>query len=307
MKVLVLGCSGQVGVELMRARWARAKVTGLTRPQFDMTTPETIAATISALQPELVVNAAAYTAVDDAEIDEPGAFAVNAHGPMMLAQECCRHAIPLIHLSTDYVFDGSARRPYRESDPVRPINAYGRSKAAGEAAVRQYLPQHVIVRTAWVHASHGKNFVRTMLRLACERDEVGVVADQFGSPTAAVDIAVAIVQIAGRIAPLQGPPGAPWGTYHLTAQGETSWYGLAERIFERLERTGKRRPALRPITAADYPGHAVRPACSVLDCTLIERAFGLKRPTWQDGLDRVLDQLVPAPTACDRRTTGGTP
>jgi dTDP-4-dehydrorhamnose reductase len=175
MRVLVLGCRGQVGLELMRARWAsEAEVTGLARPQLDIAAADKIAEALSAQAPEVVVNAAAYTAVDRAEIEEGQAFAVNAEGPRMLAEACSLRGIPLVHLSTDYVFDGSATRPYRESDPVRPVNAYGRSKAAGEAAVRRCQPQHIILRTSWVYAPHGSNFVRTMLRLARERDEVGV-------------------------------------------------------------------------------------------------------------------------------------
>jgi dTDP-4-dehydrorhamnose reductase len=246
------------------------------------------------LGPDIVVNAAAYTAVDRAETDEAQAFAVNAEGPRILAEACGREGIPLIHLSTDYVFDGSARRPYRECDPIRPINAYGRSKAAGEAAVRLCQPRHIIVRTAWVYASHGSNFVRTMVRLAREREEVGVVADQLGSPTAAADIAAAIVQIARRIASAgKGLTDAPWGTYHYTAHGETSWHGLAKHIFEHLARAGERRPQLRPIAAADYSSQTPRPAYSVLDCTLIEQAFGVARLPWQGSVDRVLDELVP--------------
>jgi len=300
MRVLVLGCRGQVGAELMRARWDHpAEVTGLARPQFDIAAPDKIAEALSALRPNIVVNAAAYTAVDRAETDEAQAFAVNAEGPRMVAEACSRGRIPLIHLSTDYVFDGSATRPYRESDPIRPINAYGRSKAAGEAAVRLYQPRHIIVRTAWVHASHGGNFVRTMVRLARERDEVAVVTDQLGTPTAAADIAAAIVQIARRIASAgKELADVPWGTYHYTAHGETSWHDLAKHIFEQLARAGGRRPQLRPIAAADYASQTPRPAYSILDCTLIEQAFGVARLPWQEGVDRVLDALL---SAGDRR------
>jgi dTDP-4-dehydrorhamnose reductase len=291
----------------MRTAWKRGtELTGLARPRFDITLPDQIEAALWALAPEIVINAAAYTAVDSAETDAARAFAVNAHGPGLLAQECRRRRIPLIHLSTDYVFDGASARPYRESDPIRPINAYGRSKAAGEAAVGLHQPHHIIVRTAWVYASHGRNFVRTILRLAHERKELSVVSDQLGSPTAAADIAAAIVEIVGRIAPLRGADAdAAWGTYHFTASGETSWHGLTERILGHLERAGARTPALRPIKSADYPGQAPRPAYSLLDCSLIEQTFHIVRPRWQDGLDRVLDQLVPGDNSLQRPVIGG--
>jgi dTDP-4-dehydrorhamnose reductase len=305
MKILVLGCSGQVGTDLLHSpQWASGTVlTGLARPRFDMTEPDTVRRALSHAEPDVVVNAAAYTAVDDAETDQALAHAVNAEGPALLAEECCRRRMPLIHLSTDYVFDGTSATPYREADPVNPINAYGRSKAAGDEAVRQRHPRHIIVRTSWVYASHGSNFVRTMLRLASERDEVGVVADQFGSPTAAADIADAIAGIVRRF-PAGGAQGegSPWGTYHFTARGETTWHGFAERILAHLQLAGERAPRLRPIAAADYPGRAVRPAYSVLDCSLIERTFGIDRPCWEDRLASVLDRLVPGRAAAAARS-----
>jgi dTDP-4-dehydrorhamnose reductase len=296
MNILILGCAGQVGAELVRARWgAQVHTVGLARRQLDITVASEIATVLRILKPHIVVNAAAYTAVDGAQTDEAGAFAANADGPMKLAQECHRRGVPLIHLSTDYVFDGSATRPYRETDPICPINVYGRSKAEGEAAVRHSLPQHVILRTSWVYASHGSNFVRTMLRLARERDEVRVVADQLGTPTSAADIASAIVQVARRITAPSGQPeaDAPWGTYHYTGRGETSWHGLAAHILDHLERAGERRPSLTAIASADYPSRTPRPAYSVLDCSLIEQVFGIVRPSWETSVDRVLGQLMP--------------
>jgi dTDP-4-dehydrorhamnose reductase len=306
-RVLVLGCRGQVGAELMQARWGAAvEIVGRARPQLDIAAPHQVEDALAALSPGVVVNAAAYTAVDAAETDEAGAFAINADGPRLLAEACRRRGVPLIHLSTDYVFDGAAPRPYREDAPIRPVNAYGRSKAAGEAAVRRCQPQHVIVRTAWVYASHGSNFVRTMLRLAHEREEVRVVADQRGSPTAAADIADAIVRIVRRIAPEDGTAAdAPWGTYHYAARGETTWHGVAAHIFERLERAGNRRPRLTPIATADYPSRAARPAYSCLDCGLIERTFRIAPEPWQASLDRVLDRLVPESDRLEQQTYGG--
>ena len=196
MKVMVIGATGQVGRELLRAAWQPGiEVVGLRRPEFDITSADAIDAALAQYRPDVVINAAAYTAVDKAESDGAAAFAVNDYGPSLLAAAASRAGAPLIQLSTDYVFDGSLLAPYRETDPIVPINAYGRSKAAGEAAVRLRQPRHVILRTAWVYASHGQNFVRTMLRLAAERDDVSVVGDQHGSPTAAVSIAAALVVI----------------------------------------------------------------------------------------------------------------
>ncbi|MGY0834715.1 dTDP-4-dehydrorhamnose reductase [Azospirillum argentinense] len=305
MKVLILGTSGQVGTELMRAAWPQGtELVGLARPDVDMARPETVEAAVAAHAPDLVVNATAYTAVDKAESDQETAFAVNRDGPARLAASCAACGIPLIHISTDYVFDGTKPAPYAEDDPVAPLGVYGASKEAGEAAVRAALPQHVILRTSWVYAAHGANFVKTMLRFGREREEMRVVADQHGAPTAAADIAAAIVTIAERIAAGSGADGVPtgvpgdipWGTYHFTGAGETTWHGFAERIFQRLEAATGRRPRLQAITTADYPTPARRPANSRLDCARIRSAFGIEAPRWEDSLDRVLDELL-SPTA----------
>ena len=201
MKILVLGTSGQVGHALMRASWpANAAVAGLARPAVDMADPGSLDRVMAEHAPDLVVNATAYTAVDKAESERDTAFAINRDGPAHLAAACAARGAALIHISTDYVFDGSKPAPYVEDDPVAPVNAYGASKEAGEAAVRSLAPRHVILRTSWVYAAHGANFVKTMLRLGRERPELGVVADQIGAPTAADDIASAIVRIAERIA-----------------------------------------------------------------------------------------------------------
>ncbi len=293
MKILILGASGQVGGELMRTAWpADAMLVGLARPQIDMTDPDSIEAALVEHRPALVVNATAYTAVDKAESDRNTAFAVNRDGPASLAAACAARGAPLIHISTDYVFDGCKPTPYTEDDPVCPLGVYGASKEAGEAAVRAALPQHIILRTSWVYAAHGSNFVKTMLRFGREREEMRVVADQHGAPTAAADIAAAIARIAGQIA---AGGAIPWGAYHFTGAGETTWHGFAERIFQRLETTTGHRPRLKAITTADYPTPARRPVNSRLDCTRIQAAFGITAPRWEDSLDPVLDALLSSP------------
>jgi len=297
MNVLILGSDGQVGRELVRAAWnGAALVTGLARPTVDLTRMETIEAALSRHAPDVVINAAAYTSVDRAERDRETAFAVNSDGPGYLAGACRRQGVPLIHLSTDYVFDGKATTPYRENDPTGPINAYGLSKASGEAAVRASQPQHIILRTSWVYASHGHNFLRTMLRLARERDEVAVVADQYGAPTAARDIAAALVTIARRVAAHSNRVGdEAWGTYHFTAQGQTTWHGIAEHIFQHYERVSGRRPTLKAIATSEYPLPARRPAYTCLDCKRIQHVFGIAASLWSVSLDFVLNELLPPP------------
>ncbi|OYD82300.1 dTDP-4-dehydrorhamnose reductase [Azospirillum brasilense] len=299
MKILILGTSGQVGTELMRAAWPQgSELVGLARPDVDMARPETVEAAVAQHAPDLVVNATAYTAVDKAEGDREAAFAVNRDGPARLAAACAARGVPLVHISTDYVFDGTKPAPYTEDDPVAPLGAYGASKEAGEAAVRAALPQHVILRTSWVYAAHGANFVKTMLRFGREREEMRVVADQHGAPTAASDIAAAIVAIAGRISTGRDTGSdVPWGTYHFTGTGETTWHGFAERVFQRLEAATGQRPRLLAITTADYPTPARRPANSRLDCARIRAAFGIEAPRWEDSLDRVLDELLSSPAS----------
>lgn len=291
MKILVLGTSGQVGSETMRAAWpADTVLAGLARPGIDLAVPGTIEAAMRDHAPDLVVNATAYTAVDKAESEREAAFAVNRDGPARLAALCAERGAALIHISTDYVFDGSKPTPYLEDDPVCPISVYGASKEAGEAGVRAAGPRHVILRTSWVYAAHGANFVKTMLRLGRERDELGVVADQTGAPTSAADIAAAIVTISKQIA--GSGDAMAWGTYNFTGAGATTWHGFADRIFQRLEQAEGRRPRLRPIATSDYPTPARRPANSRLDCARIRNALGVATPAWEDSLDRVLDSLL---------------
>lgn len=290
MRVLVLGSTGQIGHELLHASWpAGVDVVGLARPAIDMADPRSIQEAVRRHAPAVVVNATAYTAVDQAESEREAAFAVNRDGPGCLAEMCGGQGVPLIHISTDYVFDGTKPTPYTEDDPVCPLSVYGLSKEAGEAAVRAGTAEHVIVRTAWIYGTHGRNFAKTMLRLGAERDELRVVADQHGTPTAADDVAAALMMIALRAA---DRPAGIWGTYHFTDAGSTTWHGFAERIFRNQERIAGRRPRLVAIPTAEYPTPARRPANSRLDCARIERVFGVVRPPWEDSADRIVGALL---------------
>lgn len=294
MKILVLGSNGQLGFELMRAVWAPGDdVVGLPYPEFDVTRLGDVETAVAAHVPDLVVNATAHTAVDKAEGEADLAFAINRDGPAAMAAACAARGIPLIHVSTDYVFDGTKPAPYVEDDPVAPLGVYGASKAAGEEAVRAGTSRHVILRTSWVYSAYGNNFVKTMLRFGQERDEMRVVADQTGGPTAASDLAAAIVHIADRIAAGEGD--VLWGTYHLTGTGITTWHGFAERIFQRLEKRIGKRPRLIAIETKDYPTPARRPANSRLDCTKARERLGVVAPPWEVSLDRVLDELFTNP------------
>ncbi len=290
--VLILGRDGQVARELAAAAWPAGLAPVIAgRPEFDMTRPDSLEPLLSRAAPAVVINATAYTAVDTAESEPAPAFAVNRDGPARLAELCHRRGLPLLHISTDYVFDGAKPEPYREEDPVAPLGVYGASKAAGEAAVRALCPRHVILRTSWVYGIHGQNFVKTMLRLGAERDEMKVVADQHGAPTAAADIAAALIRIAGAVA---GREEAPRGTFHYTGDGATTWHGLADHIFAAQARLTGRRPRLTAIATADYPTAARRPANSRLDCSRIGQSFGIACRPWRDGVDRVLEALLPA-------------
>jgi dTDP-4-dehydrorhamnose reductase len=264
---------------------------GLGHGDLDVTDRDAVRRAVDRYRPALIVNAAAYTAVDRAESEPEAAFAVNADGPAHLADAAGMAGIPLVHLSTDYVFDGAKPGAYAEDDPIRPLGVYGASKAAGERAVRGRLERHIILRTSWVFGVHGANFVRTMLRLGRERDRLRVVADQRGCPTGAADIADAVLGIAHQL--LVDRRDA-WGTFHFAAPGGTTWHGFAEAIFERAAPLWGRRPDVAPITTADYPTPARRPANSVLDCARFDRTFALPRRAWTERLDAVVRQLVAA-------------
>ena len=287
--LLVFGAGGQVGQELMALATARkVPAIGLTRADVDLRDDTAIAAAIAGASPRLVVNAAAYTAVDRAESEPDLAASVNARAPGLIAAAAATHGIPVLHLSTDYVFDGSKLGPYDEDDAIAPLGVYGRTKADGEAAVRQANPHHVILRTAWVYGRYGANFLKTMLRLAAERDRLRVVADQRGCPTATLDIAEAILAVDAAL-----PLGAGRaGTFHFAGTGVTSWHGFAEAIVaEQAEATGKR-PPVDPITTADFPTPAKRPANSALQSTKFVETFAYRARPWQERTFDVVKALV---------------
>ena len=288
MKVLVLGARGQVGRELCRLAWpAGYAVAGFDRDLVDITRREAVFRIVGHERPDIIVNAAAYTAVDRAESEAEAAWAGNFAGPANLAAACAGAGIPLVHISTDYVFDGTKPVPYRENDPVAPLGVYGQSKEAGDRAVREALAEHVILRTAWVYAAHGHNFVKTMLRLAGERPVLRVVADQTGSPTGAADIAAAIAAILQQLA----AGNRRWGTYNFAGAGAVTWHGFAEAIFELAAPWRGPPPRVEAITTAEYPTPARRPANSVLDCTKIEEDFGIRPRPWREALADVVREI----------------
>jgi len=291
MRLLVTGRSGQVASSLAALAGADLMVEMTGRPDFDLEAPANARDVIAAARPDVVISAAAWTAVDLAETEAERARLANVDGPAAIAASSAALGIPVIHLSTDYVFDGTKHSPYVETDEVGPTGVYGATKLAGERAVAAAQPDHVILRTAWVYAAEGKNFVRTMLRLAAGRDELGVVADQIGNPTFAPDIAAGIVAVARRL--LADPQDRNLrGTFHMSGAGETSWAGFAEAIFAGSAARGGPSARVRPIATADYPTPARRPANSRLDCTKLADMHGVRLPHWQDGLARCLDRLL---------------
>jgi dTDP-4-dehydrorhamnose reductase len=291
MNILLTGGSGQLGSELRRqADGGRIAFSAPGRAELDLSDPRRIRRQLSARDFDAVVNAAAYTQVDRAESEAETAMAVNARAPAALARECRDRGIPLIHISTDYVFDGRKGSPYTEADAVAPLNVYGRSKAEGESAVRDTWDRHLILRTSWLYSAYGSNFLKTILRLAGEREELRVVDDQIGSPTCAADLAGAILNLLGHI---RSGRKTPWGTYHYASAGSTSWCGFAARILAALaELSPGRRVHLTPIGTPDYPTPAARPAFSVLDCRRIEELFGLTPPPWPTGVARTVRRLL---------------
>jgi len=294
VKLLILGKDGQVGTELARASAAKGlDHRALGRAEADFAHPETLAAVVRGSGADVVVNCAAYTAVDQAESETALAFKVNRDGPEALARACAETGAALVHFSTDYVFDGAKDSPYEEADPTSPLSVYGRSKEAGERAVRTRHHRHVILRTSWVYAAHGRNFLRTMLRLGAERDELKVVDDQRGAPTSAVDLAGAALAVAERLhAGRSDRVLPPYGTYHCTAEGETTWRGFADEIFAEVRRHAGRAPRIVPITTAQYPTPAARPRNSVLDNSRLVAAFGLPRTDWRRGVAEAVGSLL---------------
>jgi dTDP-4-dehydrorhamnose reductase len=290
-RVLVTGRGGQLATGLEAALPAQGFEAILVgQPEFEFDQPATIAAAFAAARPDAVVNCAAWTAVDAAEDQEAAAFMANAIGPARVAAHCAAAGIPLLQVSTDYVFDGRKGAPYLEDDAPNPLGAYGRTKLAGEWAALAGNPRTVVLRTAWVFSPVGNNFVRTMLRVGAEREELRVVADQQGSPTAAPDLADAIAAVLARIRD-QGWQPAHRGVFHAVAQGFTSWHGFAEAIFDAAAARGARRPRVQAIATADYPTKATRPADGRLDTSRLQAVFGVALPPWQAGLDRVMRAL----------------
>jgi dTDP-4-dehydrorhamnose reductase len=291
--LLVLGGEGQVGRALTSASApAGWRIVSISRAAVDITYADQVARAIAAHEPTCVVNAAAYTAVDKAESERDAAFRINETGAGIVAQAASDALVPVIHLSTDYVFDGQASRPWREDDPVAPLGVYGASKAAGEAAVREAARRHVILRTSWVFGADGNNFVKTMLRLGAERPALKIVADQIGRPTSAHDLADAILAIAAKQA-AGVSSGSLYGLFHFANHGAVNWFDFAREIFAMAAKRGGPSPELTAIPTSDYPTPAKRPAYSVLDCDKLARLYGIHPRPWPAALGDALDRLLP--------------
>ena len=299
MRLLIAGWQGQVARALVELAPAARDITALAvgRPALDLCEPASITRAMTDFKPDIIVNTAAYTAVDQAEREPDAAFALNRDGARLLAEAAAKRGAALIHLSTDYVFDGRKTAPYVESDATGPLNVYGRSKLEGEAAVRKAAPRHVIVRTSWVYSATGRNFVRTMLARAADSNRNGqpirVVDDQLGSPTYAPHLAEAVLGIARHI--VAGGAGDVWGTYHAAGPGSASWCGLAQEVFRQTARNGGTTADVTAIASADYPTLAARLPNGRLDCGKLAATFGLALPPWEAGVDACLTRLNAAP------------
>lgn len=290
MRILIAGREGQLARALL-ARLAGHAVTALEPPELDLTSRDSIAAAMAQARPEIVINAAAYTAVDRAEDDAALARAVNATGAGWLAEAAAASGAPFVHVSTDYVFAGDKGAPYVETDPVAPLGVYGATKEEGERLVLAANPRSAVIRTAWVCSPDGANFVKTMLRLAGERDEIRVVADQHGAPTFAADLADAIARMMPRLMTAR-PGDEAFGIFHLSGAPHTTWHGFTQEILAQAAKRGHRVPKLTPIATSDYPTRAKRPADGRLDCTKIGRIHGIAAADWRVSLGRCLDVLI---------------
>ncbi|MCO8164759.1 dTDP-4-dehydrorhamnose reductase [Pseudomonas sp. 21LCFQ010] len=287
MKILITGQHGQVSRHLQHSLADLGDLQVLGRDALDLSQPGNLVAQVRAWQPGLIINAAAHTAVDQAESETDLAHTINATAPGLLAEAAAQLGVPLIHYSTDYVFDGSHTAPYTEQAAPNPLSVYGASKLAGEQAIQAVGGQHLILRTSWVYSQYGRNFLLTMQKLLQEREELRVVADQVGAPTWAGTIAHSTRQLIERWR--DGQPGA-WGVYHLTASGETSWFGFAQAIGAQLAAQGKPCARLEPIPTSAYPTPATRPLNSRLDCSKLQREWGVSQPDWQQALLECLSQ-----------------
>ncbi|HUD21881.1 MAG TPA: dTDP-4-dehydrorhamnose reductase [Acidobacteriaceae bacterium] len=293
-KILVFGRIGQVGWELRHKLACLGQVTSLEYPEIDFSKPDSIRAAIRSTQPAVVINAAAYTAVDKAESEPELAMAINGTAPGVIAEEAKRFGSLMLHYSTDYVFDGTKHGAYVESDAPNPVNVYGRSKLTGDEAIQAVGGNFLILRTSWVYGSRGSNFLLTMLRLARERTELRIVDDQIGAPTSSECIAQATADLlAQMLTPAGGGLDGRSGTYNLTSTGETSWFEFARKLFTQSAATfGITIPSLVPISTSDYPRPAKRPANSRLSCQLLAETFGVMMPAWEDALSLVLETLA---------------
>lgn len=294
MKILVTGKNGQVGFELMTSLAPIGKVVGVDLKECDLTQSAAIDALLERVKPDIIINPAAYTEVDKAESEPTIAHAVNAQAPKIFARYAARHNIPIIHFSTDYVFDGSKAEPYLEDDEANPKSVYGKTKWLGEEAVRKMAAKHIIIRTSWVFGAHGVNFLKTILKVAEQRDKLSVVSDQFGAPTSARLLANAVAQIVKEL----NEPGSyrKYGTYHVAASGETSWHGYAKAVVEAAIKCGletKLTPAqIKAVTTQENPMPAPRPANSRLDTTKVRTVFSVSLPKWQQEVEKVVKELV---------------
>lgn len=297
MNVLILGATGQVGTELMRQDWPPDIAPYAPgRDELDFANESALEAVVASRRWACVINAAAYTAVDNAETDVAAAWRINALAPAVLAAATAKSQTPVIHVSTDYVFGGDSEEPYRPEDPMGPKSVYGASKAGGEYAVRTGNRRHVIVRTAWVFSAHRSNFVKTMLRLAADRDALRVVDDQYGCPTSAADLALALMAICRR---LLDDPAGPYGTYHFTNAGMTTWCGLAREIMAGAKNRGFRAVPVEAIATAEFKTKAARPAYSALATDSLARDYAIRPRPWQHALGDVLDALLCSPKLRD--------
>jgi dTDP-4-dehydrorhamnose reductase len=297
MKLLLTGKDGQVGFELQRSLAPLGEVVAVDQADCDLSDAQAIRQLVAKVCPDVIVNPAAYTAVDKAESDQERAAAVNALAPGIFGEEAAKLGALVVHYSTDYVFDGTKNGPYSEADPTNPQSVYGRTKRDGELALAKANPRHLILRTSWVVGAHGGNFAKTMLKLAADRDSLSVVADQWGVPTSAAllaDIAAQLVRQWQR----EGEGAFPYGTYHCVAGGETNWCDYARYVIGQATKAGKplkvQPEAIKPITTSDYPTPAKRPANSRLDTRKFRDTFGLELPHWQAGLDHILQQVLGA-------------
>ncbi|MBW1984019.1 MAG: dTDP-4-dehydrorhamnose reductase [Deltaproteobacteria bacterium] len=290
MKILLTGSNGQLGWELMNQSKAFGfEMKGVDLPQLDISDSVQVRNIVADYRPSLVINAAAYTSVDGAETEKDLAFIVNRDSPAHLAQLCSNEDIPLIHFSTDYVFNGNKKTPYKETDPASPLNIYGQSKLEGEINIRSTLKEHIIFRTSWLYGIYGHNFVKTMLGLGRERKSIQVVKDQYGSPTSTNDLSEAVLTIVSKI---QNRNNIEWGTYHYCGQGITSWHGFAKAIFDIAKHiTSLKIKHVEPVSSDAFASKATRPDFSALDCQRIKKHFGIHTKSWRQSLEIMINRL----------------